>query len=302
MNVQKIKKFILGCSTTLFLTIGIAYSADKVGGQAPAITNVDQEKGSRLAGDALAPIAGRIGSLETAVNAFSSKLNESTKRSAIYALLTVLITSIVSVFIQVMFMRHQRFLANAQTKAEISSARITWELQQLSELYGPLRALLGQSNAMYRQMNYPLINADPSQFRMVAGGDFDGKVFEINESGAWVRFRTVHHLSRVYGQNYGIEPYFDDLIMIGERMAKLIENKAGFARSDQNELVVVMGKYLAHYAMLRRVHERAKDTDKDVVPEKVDVTAAFPVEIQSLVNDGFLKINKLVDEWSAKAG
>jgi hypothetical protein len=44
-------------------------------------------------------------------------------------------------------------LSERQAKLQIGNAVIEWEIKQLSLLYGPLRALLGQSLALYSEMN-----------------------------------------------------------------------------------------------------------------------------------------------------
>ncbi|MNL27020.1 hypothetical protein D3C87_1485840 [compost metagenome] len=188
-----------------------------------------------------------------------------------------------------------------------------WRLKQLSELYGPLHALLRQSNALYRLMNEALLSAAPDQFRLVQGGpsdDFDGKVFEIATShDQWERFRTVLHLSSVYGTGKGIEDYFDELVEIGRRIVEVIEGKAGLAREDQHQdLMPVFGRYLAHYRVLKQLHARAKKLQEQgkgaqvgsgVMP--VDGAAVFPKEIQGLVDEGYTNLVLELNAWRAKA-
>lgn len=168
----------------------------------------------------------------------------------------------------------ERELARNRAGLEIGNSLIQWQLKQLSELYGPLRALFLQSNAMYRHMNAVLEKADPKLFRLAKGspGDyFDGMVFKINLSEQWIRFRTVMHIGEVYGRDYGIEDYFDELVVIGGRIVDVIEQKAGYARPDQPDLPSVFGKYLAHYSVLNRLHSAMKA--KYAPPSQVAVCA-----------------------------
>jgi hypothetical protein len=205
----------------------------------------------------------------------------------------------------------ERELAESRARLEIGNSLVEWELKQLSELYGPLHALLGQSNALYRQMNEVLCEVDSARFRMQEGVDFDKRVFQILVKGEWTRFRTVLHIGEVYGRDYGIEDYFDEVVAIGERIQKIIAERAGFARTDQADLMEVFGRYLAHYAILKRVHtemrERkiagnASDSKVTSVPMKVQESAVFPHRIQSLVTQGFDAISKDLMAWRAKAG
>lgn len=209
----------------------------------------------------------------------------------------------------------ERKLAENRAKLEIGNSFVQWQLKQLSELYGPLHAMFRQSNALYRHMNIVLQRAEPDRFQLVEGteaspGDyFDNKVFEINLPRGWDRFRTIMHIDEVYGQNYGIEDYFDELVAIGGRIVAIIRENAGYVRPDQSDLVSVFGKYLAHYSVLDRLHSpRKKKRDAlnqtHEVPTHaivVDQSAAFPQEIQGLVDDGFKAIARELNEWRAKA-
>jgi len=213
----------------------------------------------------------------------------------------------------------ERELAENRAKLEIGNSLVQWQLKQLSELYGPLHALLRQSNALYRHMNTVLEKADPNRFRLRQGSpgdDYDNMIFEINLSRQWVRFRTIMHIGEVYGRNYGIEDYFDEVIAIGGRMVTVIAEKAGYARPEQSDLVSVFGKYLAHYSVLDRLHSGMKTKhetpgrggdalnqthDASAPAIVVDESAVFPKEIQGLVDAGFDAIVTALNEWRAKA-
>lgn len=203
-------------------------------------------------------------------------------------------------------------MQNSKTRFEISRSLMDWKIKQLAELYGPLYALLHQSNAIYRQMNLALSNADPAKFRLEqedTGTDFDNKVFQIFEDNEWKFFRTITHFDHVYGAKYGVETYFDELVSIGERIAKVVEEKAGFVRDDQRQLADIFGKYLAHFTVLRQLHSKRRDNlnapnENDRanhgVYMPVDITAAFPREILHLVREGFDKLNTELNNWSRK--
>jgi hypothetical protein len=211
--------------------------------------------------------------------------------------------------------KQERQLAERRADLEIGAAIVQWRLKQLSELYGPLYALFRQSHALYRHMNIVLAKAKPQEFRLsadVGGDDFDGKLFEIRLNGQWTRFRTVMHLAQVYGRGYGIEDYFNQVVAIGGRIVKVIQEKAGFVRPEQVDLATVFGRYLAHYTVLERLHAHLKakydaaSTGGDLgagaqqTPMNVDESAVFPSEIQKLVDAGFEAIRRELIEWGAK--
>lgn len=252
--------------------------------------------------DAMATLSGRLGSVEGAIAKASERADNDRIRTSWFAFFTVIASGILGglggLMIQSLVMRHQRQINRENAQAEVSNSYIEWQLKQLSELYGPLRALLGQSNAMYRQMNRALEAAAVDKFRMKQenGADFDDKVFEIFKNDQWVRFRTVQHLGDVYGKNYGVEPYFDDVVEVGARMAELIREKAGYVQPVDKSLIEVMGSYLAHYAVLSRLHRRAKEGESLQI-NIADEQATFPVAIRELVNKGFDSINKEILAW-----
>jgi len=248
----------------------------------------------------LAMAIAKMASTEISIAKSSAQADQTALRSSWFSLATVLggtaLGAVASLGAQVVLMRHQRSISLADAEAKIANSYVEWQLKQLSELYGPLRALLGQSNVLYRQMNQALVAADPNRFRLVSGDDFDKKEFEIFLAGEWVRFRTVKHLDEVYGKGYGVEPYFNDVVEVGERMANVIREKAGYARPDDIELVQVMGQYLAHYFVLKRLLDKMKAGEK-LHSNAADEQATFPINIQMQVNDGFNNINREVMNW-----
>lgn len=242
----------------------------------------------------------RLASLEGSMAKAGDKADQVARRTSMYSLWTVLgtalLTASLSLLAQWLLMRHQRRINRADSEAKVANTYVEWQLKQLSELYGPIRALLGQSNVLYRQMNRALVAADKQTFRLVDGEDFDRQEFQIFLSNAWVRFRTVKHLAEVYNGKYGVEPYFDDVVEVGSRIAEVIREKAGFARPEDDDLLQVMGEYLAHYHVLCRLHERAK-ASQPLHINAADEHATFPIRIQELVDTGFKEINQKVMEW-----
>jgi hypothetical protein len=207
--------------------------------------------------------------------------------------------------------QQDRDLSEKQAKLQIGTAVIDWELKQLSLLYGPLRALLGQSRALYGEMNRVLLK-HTDLFRTTDGAD--GPEFQIQTSpGEWTRFRTVIHIFEVYGKGFGVETYFDEIVLIGAQMVKIIQQNAGYARAEEKELMVIFGKYLAHFAVLKSMHEAARAKLNPSSPDagsgaatqspapEVNISAAFPDVIHVLINQGFEAITADIEHWRNRA-
>ena len=242
----------------------------------------------------------RIQSLEKRVQEAGEKSKLSAERTSWFAVLTVLISGGVALLAQWILMGHQNRQNAQQARQEVSNSYAQWQLKQLCELYGPLRALLGQSNVLYRQMNALLMKNDPARFRFVdrPDDDFDGKVFEIKIDGKWTRFRTVKHLGEVYGRDLGVEPLFDAVAAVADRIADIIKERAGYVRQEDVGLIEVMGKYLAHHVTLREVHGRIKEPKPDAA-RYVNDDATFPTQIQAMVDTGFRALNRELAGWRA---
>jgi hypothetical protein len=82
-----------------------------------------------------------------------------------------------------------------------------------------------------------------------------GEEFQIRApTQEWERFRRVMHIDQVYGQAFGVETYFDEIVSIGARIVTIIEQHAGYARPEEEQLMNVFAKYLAHFAVLKHLH------------------------------------------------
>ncbi len=71
-----------------------------------------------------------------------------------------------------------RRIAEDKSKLDVAKSIVDWKLKQLSELYGPLRTLFAQSNAIYRTMNVILQNADLDKFKLLEPDDLASAEFK----------------------------------------------------------------------------------------------------------------------------
>lgn len=262
---------------------------------------------------------GRLDAIYKRIVKLTEKSSTVTIWPAVLALIGTALGAVIAVIIANRNLKFQEKLAEnkaqldselARQKAglDIGNSFAQWQLKQLSDLYGPLHALFRQSIGLYRHMNVVLVNKNATKFRLLqatTGEGFDGQVFEICVNGNWDRFRTVLHIDEVYGCGYGIEEYFDEIIKIGGLITKVISEKAGYTRPGSSELLVVFGRYLAHYSVLERLHCQIKAKlskgDSSIGNEiVVDGRAAFPHEIHGLIEQDFMAINQELSEWRTK--
>ena len=213
----------------------------------------------------------------------------------------------------------ERELASRRAELEIGNSFVQWQLKQLSELYGPLHALLDQSRGLYRHMNEVLVKSDPQQFRFESPAEHNATarpIMQVHYLGCWVRFRTLLHIELVYGRGYGTDDYFSEIVETGSRMVNIIQEKAGYIRPDQTDLSDVFGRYLAHHSVLKRLHDYVKAeherftsgvdqglTSQTFKPPIAAIEAAvFPREIDEMVAAGFLAITRELSSWRARGG
>jgi hypothetical protein len=195
-------------------------------------------------------------------------------------------------------------LAVGKSKLDVAKSLVDWKLRQLAELYGPLRTLFAQSNAIYRVMNMVLQAAAPEKFKLLtpddlvtkqfesfkASADEDGHLFVISRGagGAWERFRTVMFIDEAYGKGYEVELYFDQIVEISRRLVDVIETKAGLALNETGDEAVAgqaasgatrlqdtlrhkFGQYLAHAAVLQCIHANRRAVFRRAIGEPVEM-------------------------------
>jgi hypothetical protein len=230
----------------------------------------------------------------------------------IFGFLGVLVGGLVTWAIAKSKEKADRHIAEDKAKLDVAKSIVDWQLKQLSELYGPLRTLFAQSNAVYRTMNVVLQNEDPGMFKLLEPNDLaseefkqfqpeaddDGRLFVIRRTagGEWERFRTVLYIDEVYGKTYQVELYFDTIVDISHRIVTVIEKKAGLALSDESgatttsssrggnakledTLKYKFGQYLAHATVLQSIHANRRAVFRKRMGEGVEDKEPFAPDL-----------------------
>ena len=229
-----------------------------------------------------------------------------------------------------------QLIAENKAKFDIAKSMVDWRLKQLSELYGPLRTLFAQSNAVYRTMNKVLEKANRDKFRLLnaeqlKGAEFlhitrktddDGFLFVTKRepAGAWEPFRTVLYIDDVYGLSYQVELYFDRIVEISTRLVAVIETKAGLALTEESgpsssggpEVKVEdtlrhkFGQYLAHAAVLQAIHGNRRAAYAMSISKRArseappgSLRALYPKEVVENIDNQAIAINLATHESAA---
>ena len=242
----------------------------------------------------LSELESQLSDLRISTKSINSKLSKSYFTPAITGLIGVLLGGFLTFFTQ-------RSLAKDSREFEIGKSIYSWRFQQMLELYAPLHALFSHSTALYRQMNQLLITKDSNKFRFQldeSGAELDRQMFQIRMPDGWVQFRTITHIGEVYGREYGIDDYFDEIVAVGKRIASVIEEKSGYADPEQEQLAGIFGKYLAHYSVLSRVHSAMQSRGTEgQQPISVDQSAVFPTEMLQLIDQGYKSLTSRLKSW-----
>jgi hypothetical protein len=319
--LKSISKFAIGALLGLFALASLCFAQGKQPPKAPVPPPPNPQ---------LTAIEKRLGAIEQKVEPAGldsrlAKIEDAVRSIKPTPLYMVLLPSVIAFFGALFGVyiggRNAEKLQNARiakdteaakekARLDIAGAVVEFEIKQLSLLYGPLRAYLGQSEALYHEMNKVLVDRDNKLFRIIENAG-QRPEFQIYDSGQWVMFRTVLHIFDVYGKDFGVEAYFDDIVAIGAEIVKIIHEQAGYARAEESDLMTIFGKYLAHFAVLKAMHDsaRAKMSPPVVqgvpaVPHApiVNASAAFPIMLHALVNQGFEAISKDIQQWRKQAG
>ncbi len=88
----------------------------------------------------------------------------------------------------------------------------------------------------------------------------------------------------------------NEIVAIGEKMSALIHDKGGLVLAAHADLTDLLGKYLAHFSILREVAAKASNPTE---LQGITYNVLYPVELDAELNNGiaFLQEN-LLERWS----
>jgi hypothetical protein len=169
---------------------------------------------------------------------------------------------------------------------------LEFRLRQMEQFYAPMFALLEQSEGLYNKMRHQLVQDQPDKYRWAPGGEpSDGKVQVLDNTGQWHGFRLLDQFP-VVRQNPNALALADQVLNIGKQITAIITERAGLAAED---LVEVLGKYLAHYAILSAVRN---DKRIEPYPPGSHEMGYYPRELNSKIEAGYREVMEFIAEYA----
>jgi len=188
----------------------------------------------------------------------------------------------------------QRAVELARQEALFGHAEkiLEFKLKQMEEFYAPMFALMGQSKGLYDKMLYQLAQDEPSRYRWAPKPDPEDERFQVKgKNGDWKGFRLLDQLPAVRS-NPKAFALADRILQIGEGMTKIISEHAGLASED---LIDLLGQYMAHYAILSTIHKLAETQPYEPGWHKMGY---YPRKLDAKVEAGYRELSQFLDEYS----
>lgn len=173
---------------------------------------------------------------------------------------------------------------------------LEYRLRQMQQFYAPMHALLGQSKALYDKMLHQLAQDEPKRYRWVDPPDPEGYRFHVfdDEDKKWKGFRLLDQLPAVRSNQKALALAVR-ILEVGEKTTGIISEHAGLASED---LMDVLGKYLAHYAILSTIY---KSDETDPYKPGWHEMGYYTRELNEKIEAGYRELSQFFNKY-AKAG
>lgn len=175
---------------------------------------------------------------------------------------------------------------------------LEYRLKQMEQFYGPMRALLEQSRGLYEKMCDQLAQDEPQRYRQLSEPDAQGYVMQVfdDKDGTWKGFRLLDQLPAVRQSNPKAFALAEETLHIGEKMTEILSERAGLA---SEEVLDVLGQYMAHYATLSLIHKG--DETEPYRPGSHPQKSYYPRELNPRIEAGYRELSQFIDKYT-KAG
>ena len=222
--------------------------------------------------------------------------------TAIIGAVAVLCVAFIGVLAQYWTAKHQDQSAIAVAERATELARqeaifrhsdklLEFNLKQMEQFYAPMFAMLGQSEGLYNKMRYQLVQDEPSRYRWAPDSDpKDGKLQVLDKDGTWKGFRLLDQFPAVRKNGRALA-LADRVLEIGKVITHTITQHAGLASED---LLDLLGRYLAHYAILSAVRQ---DDRVEPYPAGSHEMGYYPRELDAKIEGGYREVAHLIAEY-----
>lgn len=223
--------------------------------------------------------------------------------TAIIGAVAVLCVAFIGVLAQYWAAKHQDQSAIATAERATDLARqeaiyrhtdklLEFNLKQMEQFYAPMFAMLGQSEGLYNKMRHQLVQDEPGRYRWAPDSDpKDGKFEVLDKDGTWKGFRLLDQFPAVRKNGRALA-LADRVLEIGKAITHTITQHAGLASED---LLDLLGRYLAHYAILSAVRQ---DDRAEPYPPGSHEIGYYPRELDAKIEAGYREVAHLIAEYA----
>ncbi|WP_396614783.1 hypothetical protein ACHZ97_09700 [Lysobacter soli] len=154
--------------------------------------------------------------------------------------------------------------------------------------------MLQRSSGVRRQLCDHLANKDHDRFRFDKEADGE-HLFVYDAAGTRVRFRLIEFMYELATEHKETLPMVNEIVAIGETMSALIHEKGGLALAADANLTDLLGKYLAHFSILREVAAKAAKPEE---LQGITYNVLYPIELDAELKKGIAYLQDNLERWS----
>lgn len=192
-------------------------------------------------------------------------------------------------------LRDSERIGRAKAGYESLSKVVEYQTKQVNEFYSPLRLMLLRSGGVRRQLTDQLQMKAPTRFTYVTEADNRDHLFLNEPDGTQRRFRLIEHMHELATSHAELMPLVQELLDIGTAMSDLVNTKGGMATTSSDRLTALLGRYLAHFSILRDVAKKAV-AQPDFLP-RLRYNVAYPVELDAALGEDMAKLIDQIEAW-----
>lgn len=186
-------------------------------------------------------------------------------------------------------------IGRARAGFESLSKVVDFQAKQVNEFYSPLRLMLRRSGGVRGQLTDQLQAKDPARFTYVREADGRDHLFVVDADGSKTRFRLIEHMHELATSHSELMPLVREIVNIGVTMTTLIDAKGGMAINESDRLNTLLGRYLAHFSILRDVTEKADKNPALLAALRYSV--AYPNELDSALEEDMTSLTNQIEAW-----
>lgn len=213
---------------------------------------------------------------------------------AFLGLFGVFVGGAINVWLQRRQMAASEKAHRATAAFEAQTKIIDYRSRQAHEFYHPLLLMLQRSSGVRRQLCDHLAKKDHDRFRMEKGADGE-HLFIYDPAGTRTRFRLIESMYELTTEHKETLPMVNEIVAIGEKMSALIHDKGGLVLAADADLTDLLGRYLAHFSILREVAAKASNPEE---LQGITYNVLYPIELDAELNKGITFLQDNLERWS----